>query len=166
MQELRELAAHLATISDHFAALIGPSDSSNTLAHASLAWVAAPPFSASSKQTATEKTADTSKSSKQTATEETADTSKRQKIKMSTEEVHTVLVARGLVSAEMVTDVNACFKKGVHLGYINLCPDVLQESVIYEGKCFNCAAGLVCTVGQVVPPSMKDLSLCFYGSTN
>ena len=45
LEELEELAAHLATISSSFGALIGPNTNvSNTLARASLSCDAAPPF--------------------------------------------------------------------------------------------------------------------------
>jgi hypothetical protein len=129
LQELHELSAHLASISTHFAALIGSfPEYSNSLSQACLAWDAAPPFA---------------------KLPETQHSCKRQKTCLSEAEVHALLVERELAEAEEVQDVNACLKKGVQLGLLDL-HNKCKDDAIYKGTCAHCSAEIVCTLGDAL----------------
>ena len=211
LKELRQIAAHLATLSTQFAALVAPPAKKekknkagaagdagaasppavrNTLAPpASLLYATAPVFgnagssssSAVGGASTTSSGADASRvPSLQSlsagcavrlgatpaelrdkgfppaavgavATAETEAKAAARRTKLSVEEVHALLVERGLVtSSEEAERVNPCLKRGILLGHVTVREDATRDTPLHVGGCVCCGQELICTIGDAL----------------
>ena len=198
LDELRQLAAHLATISAQFAGLVAPPPKKNKKSGASphtacntlaapvsLRYDAAPsfgtrvPVSSAMDESSSSGTDGSGVPSLQSlsascaakvgvtkaalqdkgfppaavsaiAVAEAEAKAARKKTKLGVDEVHALLVQRGLVTADEAERVNPCLKKGILLGHVTIAEDATLETPLHTGECVCCSSELVCTIGDAL----------------